>query len=86
MIDVEINPIVFSSHESSRGKTMTENEGKLPAADAQQDVAQADQDKADQDKAEPTDELTLDELSWEALDGVAGGVVGTATLIADLSD
>ena len=70
---------------------MTENEGKLPAADAQQDVAQADQDKADQDKAdqdkaEPTDELTLDELSWEALDGVAGGVVGTATLIADLSD
>ena len=60
---------------------MTENEGKLPAADAQQDVAQADQDKA-----EPTDELTLDELSWEALDGVAGGANGTATLIADLSD
>lgn len=65
---------------------MTENEGKLPAAEAQQDVAQADQGKADQDKAAPTDELTLDELSWEALDDVAGGANGTRALTADLGD
>ena len=63
---------------------MTENdqtEGKTPTAEAQQEAAQANQAKG-----ESTDELSADELSWEALDGVAGGANGTATLTADLSD
>lgn len=58
-------------------------EATTPAGsdEAQQEAAQANQAKG-----ESTDELSADELSWEALDGVAGGANGTATLTADLSD
>lgn len=60
---------------------MPENEEAAPAAEAQPEAAQANQAKG-----ESTDELSADELSWEALDGVAGGANGTATLTADLGD
>jgi hypothetical protein len=59
----------------------TQTEAKSPADEVQPEAAQANQAKD-----ESTDELSPDELSWEALDGVAGGANGTATLTADLSD
>jgi hypothetical protein len=65
---------------------MTDNnqtEDKTPAGS---DEAQPEAAQANQATSESTDELSPDELSWEALDGVAGGVNGTATLTADLSD
>jgi hypothetical protein len=57
------------------------NEKTPPTAGAQHEAAQANQAKP-----ESSDDLSPDELSWEALDGVAGGANGTATLTADLSD
>lgn len=60
---------------------MPENDEIAPAAGAEHDAAQANPAKG-----ESTDEQSAEELSWEALDGVAGGAVGTATLTADLSD
>jgi len=53
----------------------------LPTAGAEHKAAQANQAQP-----APTEALSPDELSWEALDGVAGGANGTATLTADLSD
>jgi hypothetical protein len=53
----------------------------LPTAGAEQEAAQSNQAQP-----APNEALSPDELCWEALDGVAGGANGTATLTADLSD